>query len=349
MNTRPTLSAAFYAVLSASTVHAAEQPGVYFQHENWELACDNTLTCRAAGYQADDDDTGITILLTRAAGPNSPVHAQLQLADTASPYPPAVAMRIGARALATVRLDDNARGRLSAAQTAALLPALLKDAPITWSAKSAHWTVSTRGANAVLLKMDEFQGRPGTPGALVRKGTRAESSVLPALPTPELVAAPVDDAKADNRLVPLAQRASLLAELRKTLGNRDETRCEDFDENGSHAEKLTIYGLTPGKLLVSLGCYQAAYNSGDAYWVINRQAPYSPILVTNTGSDYARGQIFFTQRGRGIGDCTSSDTWTWDGRQFVHSASESTGMCKEIAAGGAWELPTLVTKVNKSK
>lgn len=29
--------------------------GLYFRHQDWELACDNTGVCRAAGYQADDD------------------------------------------------------------------------------------------------------------------------------------------------------------------------------------------------------------------------------------------------------------------------------------------------------
>jgi hypothetical protein len=36
--------------------------------------------------------------------------------------------------------------------------------------------------------MDEFQGRIGTPGALVRKGTRPEATVLPPLPAPEITA-----------------------------------------------------------------------------------------------------------------------------------------------------------------
>jgi len=41
----------------------------------------------------------------------------------------------------------------------------------------------------VLLKMDEFQGRLDTPGALVRKGNKSESSALPPLPAPEIKAA----------------------------------------------------------------------------------------------------------------------------------------------------------------
>ncbi len=39
--------------------------GVNFTHHDWELACDNTRTCRAAGYQSDDDQLPVSVLLTR--------------------------------------------------------------------------------------------------------------------------------------------------------------------------------------------------------------------------------------------------------------------------------------------
>jgi hypothetical protein len=149
--------------------------------------------------------------------------------------------------------------------------------------------------------------------------------------------------------VPAPQRQALLAELRKTLGDRDDNKCEAFEENTKDPHRLTIYRLSASKLLVSVGCYVAAYNSGDAYWVTNVHAPFSPVLVTSSANDYTDGRILYSVRGRGIGDCMRSDTWTWDGGQFIHTASLSTGMCKEIAAGGAWELPTLVTEVNRKK
>jgi hypothetical protein len=37
----------------------------------------------------------------------------------------------------------------------------------------------------VLLKMDEYQGRLGTAGALVRKGAKREDAVPAALPLPD--------------------------------------------------------------------------------------------------------------------------------------------------------------------
>jgi hypothetical protein len=349
MTKRRILFAALSCSLWITSAQAAEAPGVYFQHADWELACDNTRTCRAAGYQADEDENRMTVLLTRAAGPGSTIRVQLQLADTASDYPPVLQMRINRRPLGAVRIDNNARGELSAAQVAALLPALLKNAPVTWHSGKTSWTLSTKGANAVLLKMDEFQGRIGTPAALVRKGAQQDVAVLPPLPLPELTAAQVGSDKPDGRLVPSAQRAPLLAALRNATGKQAATSCDAFDENKSEPEKLALYRLSPAHLLVSIGCSMGAYNSSDGYWVVDAQPPFRAVMVTNNGTDYVRGEIMSSQRGRGIGDCMASDTWTWDGRQFVHTASLTTGMCKEITAGGAWELPTLVTHVVKPR
>jgi hypothetical protein len=50
-------------------------------------------------------------------------------------------------------------------------------------------------------------------------------------------------------------------------------------------------------------------------------------------------------RGRGLGDCFYATSWGWTGTQFVKTAVSSTGLCRLVSAGGAWEMPTLVTKV----
>ncbi|MBY0239227.1 MAG: DUF1176 domain-containing protein [Burkholderiaceae bacterium] len=46
-----TLSAAM--ALAPALAGATGFTGIYFQHHDWEMACDNTGTCRAAGYQED--------------------------------------------------------------------------------------------------------------------------------------------------------------------------------------------------------------------------------------------------------------------------------------------------------
>jgi len=344
----PTSRQVIYALLLTSTCVGAaprtDLPSISFSHKDWELVCDNTRTCRAAGYHPEGDEPNATILLTRAAGPNQPITIQLQLADDERrPLPAQVTMTIAQRPVGTVRLDPKSdTGTLNQAQVQALLPALLKDELVAWTANGTTWTISTAGANAVLLKMDEFQGRVDTPGALVRKGSKPEGNVLPAVAPQHITPAPVSH---DKRPVALtaAQTRDLIAALRKTA--RDDS-CELLNANTKEASELEIRRLTKDKLLVSHACWRAAYNTGDGYWTINAQPPYAPELVTTSATVYDNGVISSLQKGRGIGDCLGTATWTWDGHTFVQTSEAATGMCRQFP-GGAWELPTLVTRVRK--
>ena len=339
-----------YVLLATCTAATAspptDLPSISFSHKDWELACNNTRACQAAGYQAEGGEGNATILLTRLAGPNQPVTVQLQIAyDDKHLTPAELAMTINGHANGTVRINpDSDIGNLSAAQVQALLPALLKDGRVAWSAKDRTWTISTAGANAVLLKMDEFQGRLGTPGALVRKGSKPEASVLPQLPPPEINAAPVIH---DSKPVALttAQTNELMAALRKTV---KDGSCEMVDTKSEGPAALEVRRLTKDKLLVSHPCWSAAYNTGDGYWVVDAQRPYSAVLVTTSATDYDDGVISSTQKGRGYGDCMATATWTWDGKSFVQTSAATTGMCRDIKAGGAWDLSTLSTRVHQS-
>jgi len=336
-------------LLAATGAAAAEPPDVGFTHKDWELSCDNTRTCRAAGYHVEDrEDAAISVLLTRKAGPDQPVTAEVQLGsynddERASAAKAGVTtMKIDTRTLGTVRIDPQTMtATLSRQQTDALIEALTKTGTPKWSNRGGSWTLSGAGATAVLLKMDEFQGRVGTPGALVRKGSKAEDSVLPALPAPVVVAAPVAKGKAS---LPRDAVNGLLAELRKGF---EEDECQGL----SPAAKpdLHVERLSQAKLLVSTQCWTGAYNAGSAYWVINAKAPYAPELVTDQASDYANGTITAAQRGRGLGDCWAREQWVWDGEHFAQTLAATSGMCRLVAPGGPWNLPTFVSTVRKGK
>jgi hypothetical protein len=234
--------------------------------------------------------------------------------------------------------------RLAPAQTQALLAALMKDSTIAWSDGTHAWTLSGKGAAAVLLKMDEFQGRIGTVGALARKGTKDEGQVLPPLPVPVVAPAPVPPPARAAVHLPKAQLAALRKALAATV-KRDD--CEDLTRTDDERSDIEVSRLSDTQWLASARCWLAAYNAGSGYWVVNAAPPHAPRLVTSSGTDYADGVISAASKGRGLGDCWSSETWTWDGRQFVHTSDGTTGMCKLVAPGGAWDLPVLVTTVQR--
>lgn len=323
----------------------AIEPGLYYSHKDWELACDNTRTCRAAGYHAEDGDTtfGVSLLLVRSAGPNESVDVQLKLASygidepsNAMPRPSKVRMLVNGRPLGTVELTD-ASGSLSAPQAQALLAALRGKASIVWKAGAHEWTLSDQGATAVLLKMDEFQGRIGTPGALVKPGRKDEQSVPKAVPIPILQAQAVSDQPV--ALSP-AQKTRLLSALKPEVEG-----CPSSEDAAASLNELSVWRLNARKLLVSIPCWRAAYNEGIGFWIVDSQEPYRSSLVTQDGGSYQGGTIGASHKGRGLGDCWSQQSWTWDGRSFVLTSQGTTGLCKLIEPGGAWDLPTLVTEV----
>jgi hypothetical protein len=330
---------------------ASAQTGVHFSHLDWEIACDNTLTCRAAGYGPVDPEMGVSVLLTRVAGPDQPVAAQVQLGHydekTAAQLPTQVQMTVDDRSVGSVKLaKDSATGRLNPAQTAALLSAVLGRGKVAWSAAAQSWQLSGNGANAVLLEMDEVQGRLGTPGAMVRKGSRAETEVLRPLGMPVIKAAVVPKVDPSQPILALAERKMLLAELVKTGADKD---CERFADLLKGDAELGVYRLANDKLLIEAQCWLAAYNGGAAYWTANAQSPFAPRLVKVEASAYENGRLLSENKGRGLGDCWSHAEWTWDGKQFVQSAAYETGMCRLIAPGGAWVLPTLSTVVKPAR
>ncbi|MGN6150920.1 MAG: DUF1176 domain-containing protein [Lysobacteraceae bacterium] len=347
-------SLALIALLCAGAVAAADKgaEGLSFSHGDWELACDNTRTCRAAGYQSDDDPDAlpVSVLLTRAGGAGTPVTGQVQLGEGWDDDPfkgfPArfpLMLRIDGRDLGSVTLAKDAlTADLAAAQVKALLASLLRDSRIAFTARDRTWTLSGAGASAVLLKMDEAQGRIGTVGALYRRGKQDETRVPPALPMPVIVSPPLAPARPGDATLAAKRGDAIRAALRKTTDPDDCEGLAQTDED--HA--LSATRLTKTTLLVSTLCWRAAYNAGNGYWIVDDTPPYAAELVTTDGTDDDGRRIESGQKGRGIGDCWSTDAWTWDGRGFVHSASGGSGQCKGFA-GGAWDMPTLVSEVRK--
>lgn len=65
------LSICCLAVISSYSF-AQDIKGISFSHQEWEISCSNTGTCKAAGYQNEENgDNPASILLTRKAGQNN--------------------------------------------------------------------------------------------------------------------------------------------------------------------------------------------------------------------------------------------------------------------------------------
>lgn len=344
MKTRLLLALSLFASLSAPLL---ADDGVSFSHKDWELACDNTRTCRAAGYSAEEGAGG-SVLLTRAGGPEAPTHGRVVLADTGdddSKQVDTLSLWIDDRALGEATKAENDEWTLTDAQTQALIAAIKASGKVEFRGGEEPFELSGNGAFAVLLKMDEAQGRIGTPGALLRKGDKPESSVPPAVALPVIQRVKV--AKATPRPLTADELASVKPKLVASL--TDDDSCDNLapgdDQPEEGAEPPTLTPVDDHHVLIAALCWRGAYNEGYGFWLMDRALQGQPELITDSGSDYSEGEITEAQKGRGIGDCWSTAAWVWDGKTFVQSSDATTGMCRAIRAGGAWQLPTWVTEV----
>lgn len=343
MNCKPMLFMLAMLSLSAQAAQSART----LEHKDWEVACDNTLTCRIAGYGKEEDPSG-SILLTRDAGPGIEPTGEVTLGDTEDDSEPAEKLTLwidGKPAGDLLAADDN--WQMSASQTSAVIKAVKGSGKVEFKGGSKPFMLSNEGAYAVLLKADDVQGRIGTPGALTKKGNKPESSVAKAVPAPVIQAAKT--LSGEPRLLTDPEIAALKTRLLPTVNRNDDDTCDSLFTSAENIDPETdgptLTPLDDSHALLSALCWRAAYNEGYGYWVIDNQLKGQPVLVTVSGSDYDKGEITSVQKGRGIGDCMSQESWVWDGQAFRKSYDGGTGMCRYIHAGGTWDLPTFVTDV----
>ncbi|WP_350238298.1 DUF1176 domain-containing protein [Pectobacterium colocasium] len=318
-----------------------------FSHKDWEVVCDNTLTCRAAGYSSEEqyageekDVPGVSLLLTRHAGQNTPITAEVTLAEVYNAIPKGTTLTLtlnGADKGVLTSTGDNL-WQLNEKQIAVVLQALKGSGKVAFRHNGVVSELSGVGAYAVLLKMDEKQGRIGTTDAITKKGNK--SSALSAITAPVIYAAVTK--QEPSRSLTDAEQLAIQPKLLKTL-NDDCDRLQPQD--GQQAEPIELTPLNDNLSLLSTLCWRAAYNEGYAYWVIDNAMQTQPQLVTTDGTDYENGEITSVHKGRGLADCMSYDAWTWDGKTFQQSSVSTTGSCRMIQLGGTWDLPSWTTTV----
>lgn len=316
--------------------------GLSFQHKDWELVCDNTHTCRAAGYSAESG--GLSVLLTREAGAKGTLHAELAIAEVdeqaqGAPADGLITLRINGEELGTVK----ERTPFSQPQIAALVQAIKGTGKVVFEWSKHQEPLSGAGAYAIFLKMDEFQGRLNTSTALTKQGPLPTTSIPPALAAPVIHAGAVTS---DNLSRPLTkpEQQSIGKWLKR---HTDKDTCPMVDEN---SEGGILYPLNQKRALVQLPCWLAAYNDGSAFIVLDTNLDTaSATLISTDANGYGMGELSASHKGRGIGDCFSFESWVWDGKNFVQSEQSTTGSCRMIALGGTWHLPTLTSKVVKAQ
>lgn len=338
---------ALLLMVSAMKV-AAQEP---FFHKDWALSCDNIGTCYAEGYQEESALSPISMLITRPAGANTAVDIKVQLQasyEQGADEDPGLAwtFKLGSVMMKTTVNRSSLTWHLTPQQVQKVLPQLLNHASATVHDGKHEWVLSLAGAKAVLLKMDDYQGRMGTPSALVKRGKLAQNRVLKPLPMPVIhaVVPPLSLALSKD------QEATLISAIIPSIKHEDYLeQCNDVKNAAPSAKDFTLHPLTKDKLLLGYACSVGAYNYSGVFWTVSNQPPYAPTVLNVTGDYFNPADATITEvmKGRGVGDCIYQQSWVYDGQQFVLASSTSDAMCRGFA-GGAWTMPSYVSKVVRS-
>lgn len=305
--------AALMLAAPTSDSQATPKPGTLKTFGDWTVGCDNTRVCTMASLLPDDGaGAGATLNLTRYPGPSG----QYQVAPgegvtDAAKHRPATRFVVDGRDVGT--------------DPAALAAAMANGQVLRLSGG----TVSLKGASAALRYIDAMQGRAGTVTATVAKGPAPASTV------PTMSARPVVVAQG---LTPYAKRlpAAVVATM-KRIG-----RCDLPD--GMDATPAVVR-TSGGRLLAIQPCSAGAYNVIGALFVIDgakvtpaqvdapagfdatgadSQTPVHSVINGDFGGDMLTSYA----KGRGLGDCGSSQGFAWDGKRYRLVTQDDMGECR---------------------
>ena len=345
--------------------YATPFDGWGFVKDDWQLVCDNTLTCRAAGYAGEGAfDTPASLLLTATPKVALPL-AEIQFLDEGQEQEQsnaAAELWLNDKNYGTLPLEHEGYYLLTAKQTGQLIKQAHLDTKIEIKQGANSWIISDKGMSAVLLKLDEVQGRVGTTLALVSKNspnrqTPKSSKLMPVIK--KAYSYPEDDHKQLDpaKLIYFRKNIEKWVDIdaKRFVGFEDDMGdCELVNPSTEEYQRMQEYTsssldwdfipVDAKHTLASHLCWRGAYNEGSGYWLISHDKPSQTQLITTSGSDYSNGEIYAAHKDRGIGDCWNTQEWVWNGKTFAMTVDSSTGMCRGFA-GGAWGLPTYVSEV----
>ena len=316
-------------------------------YQDWDLVCDNTGTCRMAGYQDESSDP-VSILFTRAAGENAAVEGKFTIlpfgeADRDVQVGQDIEIWLNGKSLGKVKhISDDAPDKLTEEQTKALLSGLKKESEIRLTYGKTTLKVSDKGAAAAMLKMDEFQQRLNTPSALIRQGQEKHAVLAPQ------AALKVEAVSVNNRKTIELKRGEkqfnhVLALLRKA------NSCDDEDIT---SQDITLYPLTQNKVLAEALCVRGAYQSTNYYAVLDdKLSKVEQVLEDQYNFAYYDEKLNAlivegSYKSSGLAESWYGYEAAWNGKTFITTAEYTSGSGKGFI-GSAWGgLPTFVSEIN---
>lgn len=320
-------------VLAAAV--AAAQPAKLHTYKDWIVGCDNVRVCQANALETETDDDYLELTINRGAKPNDSATLFVPLPDGA-----------GAGARLSLKVDGanaetfTAHTKVSASLplTGALLAALRNGGRVTLvdAGGKKLGGASLAGLAAALRYIDDQQGRVGTVGALGTPGAKSDAAT-PAPPAYPVIVTPAPSSKSPRTL-------SVAAATR--LIGPDNATCDEA--NGPVKPRAYRLDAAHSLVLVDHPCGNGAYNFFTSVYVLDEAGKVRPARfdvtpgmagpstdgsgdLTNGDWDPKTRQLGSFEKGRGVGDCGTTETYAWDGARFRLVEQDEMGECRGSA------------------
>ena len=178
---------------------------------------------------------------------------------------------------------------------------------------------SLSGFVAALRAIEAQQGRTGTAGAWIDVGKQARDRIPPAPTTPRI-----------NALA--FTKVTSRTNVPKLVMDRRKAECDDSERLDYGGQGIEGFNLGKGRVLWAVPCGAGAYNMWSKFYLLTNSSRLEPYRfsipepatddedahsLVNVSVEPETGQISAFSKGRGVGDCGSAQTYTWDGTNFV--------------------------------
>lgn len=324
--------------MTASAIAASAPlvaPAKVVTFKDWTVGCDNGLACQAVALMpAGQPEGSLSVVVTRTEGTSGAFAIEMsgfttkadrfrvlidrKVADTGT-------MQVGSE---TIRITGSDAIKLARAMAKGRALRLVDGSGTELGAASLS------GSAAAFRYADMAQGRAGSRGAIIATGAKA--------PAAKKAVLPVIGAKKIQPTGILPDAGALVA-----LSENSPCAAQRFGPTEDSAYSLGT-GATGAQALVLLNCGSGAYNASVGAYVGQQDgkgkwsfAPasfdYAPYrleeknelaLLVNAEWDASKQTLGGYSKGRGLGDCGSSQSYVWDGSVFRLIEATSMEECR---------------------
>ncbi len=306
-------------VLAAAV--AAAQPAKLQTYKDWIVGCDNVRVCQANALEPEgNSDDYLELAINRGAMPHDSASLSVTLPDAAQTGARYSIKVDGANA---VIFTAKSKGGASLPLTGALLAAMRNGERLTLldAAGKKLGEVSLAGLAAALRYVDDQQKRVGTVGALRASGAKPDAETPPP-PAYPVIVTPAPSSK-PPRTISVAVATRLIGE--------DSAVCDYA--HGKVKPRAYRLDATHSLALVDTPCGNGAYNFFTSVYVVDDAGGVRPARfdlppgmserstggtgdLTNGDWDPKARRLSSFEKGRGLGDCGTTETYAWDGGRF---------------------------------